>query len=176
MYQRNPLRYPTRNAVRNGLFPPTQWCESNAQSSGTSPHQAKIERQGGIGPASGNGNSSRAAVRTAAPHIIQVFCFIEIGVRIQRRVYRIPMNQILLNSLSAKPTCLPFRFSSARIFPLGLCQKTRYNPHMDLATKLAVFAMHLLEVLFFAGLVGSSVVVIISFIEDGKELFGKDEE
>jgi hypothetical protein len=36
--------------------------------------------------------------------------------------------------------------------------------------------MHLLEVLFFAGLVGSSVVVIISFIEDGKELFGKDEE
>jgi hypothetical protein len=29
-------------------------------------------------------------------------------------------------------------------------------------------------VMFFVGLVGSSVVVIISFIEDGKELFGKD--
>jgi hypothetical protein len=41
---------------------------------------------------------------------------------------------------------------------------------------LAVFAMKLLEVMFFAGLVGSSVVVVISFIEDGKELFGKDEE
>ena len=40
---------------------------------------------------------------------------------------------------------------------------------------LAVFGMHLLEVMFFVGLVGSSVVVIISFIEDGKELFGKDE-
>ena len=34
--------------------------------------------------------------------------------------------------------------------------------------------MHLLEVIFFVGLVGSSIVVIISFIEDGKELFGKD--
>lgn len=40
---------------------------------------------------------------------------------------------------------------------------------------IAVFAMRLLEVLFFVGLAGSSVVVLISFIEDGKELFGKDE-
>jgi hypothetical protein len=35
--------------------------------------------------------------------------------------------------------------------------------------------MHILEIAFFAGLIGSSVVVIISFVEDGKELFGKDE-
>ena len=40
---------------------------------------------------------------------------------------------------------------------------------------VAIFAMRVLEVMFFVGLVGSSVVVIISFIEDGKELFGKDE-
>jgi hypothetical protein len=39
----------------------------------------------------------------------------------------------------------------------------------------AIFAMRLLEVMFFVGLIGSSVVVLISFIEDGKELFGKDE-
>jgi hypothetical protein len=39
---------------------------------------------------------------------------------------------------------------------------------------LALFVMKVLEVMFFVGLVGSSVVVIISFIEDGKELFGKD--
>jgi len=39
---------------------------------------------------------------------------------------------------------------------------------------VAVFAMRLLEVMFFVGLVGSAVVVLISFIEDGKELFGKD--
>jgi hypothetical protein len=41
---------------------------------------------------------------------------------------------------------------------------------------LALFAMRLLEVMFFVGLAGSSVVVLISFFEDGKELFGKDEK
>jgi hypothetical protein len=39
---------------------------------------------------------------------------------------------------------------------------------------VAVFAMRLLEVMFFLGLIGSAVVVLISFVEDGKELFGKD--
>jgi len=41
--------------------------------------------------------------------------------------------------------------------------------------QIAVFGMRLLEVLFFAGLAGSTIVVLISFVEDGKELFGKDE-
>ena len=36
----------------------------------------------------------------------------------------------------------------------------------------AVIAMRVLEVMFFVGLAGSAVVVIISFIEDAKELFG----
>ena len=40
---------------------------------------------------------------------------------------------------------------------------------------LALIAMKVLEVMFFVGLAGSSVVVLISFAEDGKELFGKDE-
>ncbi len=39
---------------------------------------------------------------------------------------------------------------------------------------LATFGMRVLEVLFFLGLAGSAIVVLISFIEDGKELFGKD--
>jgi len=39
---------------------------------------------------------------------------------------------------------------------------------------LAVLAMRLLEGMFFIGLAGSAVVVLISFFEDGKELFGKD--
>jgi hypothetical protein len=39
---------------------------------------------------------------------------------------------------------------------------------------LAVFFMRVLEVMFFVGLVGSAVVVVISFAEDAKELFGKD--
>jgi hypothetical protein len=40
---------------------------------------------------------------------------------------------------------------------------------------LAVLAIRVLEAMFFLGLIGSSVVVLISFVEDGKELFGKDE-
>jgi hypothetical protein len=40
---------------------------------------------------------------------------------------------------------------------------------------LALFAMKVLEAMFFLGLVGSTVVVLISFAEDGKELLGKDE-
>jgi hypothetical protein len=39
---------------------------------------------------------------------------------------------------------------------------------------LIVFVMRIMEAMFFLGLVGSAIVVLISFIEDGKELFGKD--
>jgi hypothetical protein len=39
---------------------------------------------------------------------------------------------------------------------------------------VALIVMRVLEVMFFVGLVGSAIVVVISFIEDGKELFGKD--
>ena len=41
--------------------------------------------------------------------------------------------------------------------------------------QIALIAMKLLELMFFVGLAGSTIVVIISFIEDGKELFGEDE-
>jgi hypothetical protein len=51
------------------------------------------------------------------------------------------------------------------------CLETGYNFPMILAT----LAMRILETMFFVGLTGSSVVVLISFIEDGKELFGEDE-
>jgi hypothetical protein len=43
-----------------------------------------------------------------------------------------------------------------------------------MAMYLAVLAMRVLEVMFFAGLAGSSIVVLISFFEDAKELFGED--
>jgi len=39
---------------------------------------------------------------------------------------------------------------------------------------VAVVAIRLLEAMFFLGMIGSAVVVLISFYEDGKELFGKD--
>jgi len=38
----------------------------------------------------------------------------------------------------------------------------------------AIYFMRLLEIMFFAGLVGSAVVVLFSFVEDFKELFGED--
>jgi hypothetical protein len=59
-----------------------------AQSSGTSPNQANTERQGGIGPASGNGNSSKPADKAAAAHNFQAPDF-QIEGSIQGRVYRI---------------------------------------------------------------------------------------
>jgi hypothetical protein len=39
---------------------------------------------------------------------------------------------------------------------------------------LAILGMHILEIMFFVGLAGSTIVVLISFIEDGKELFGDE--
>jgi hypothetical protein len=41
--------------------------------------------------------------------------------------------------------------------------------------QFAIIAMRVLEVMFFVGLAGSSIVVIISFVEDGKELFSKED-
>lgn len=39
---------------------------------------------------------------------------------------------------------------------------------------LAILIMRLLEVMFFVGLAGAAVVVLISFVEDFKELFGEE--
>ena len=39
---------------------------------------------------------------------------------------------------------------------------------------LATFAIKLLEAMFFVGLAGSAVVVLISFVEDFRELFGEE--
>lgn len=40
---------------------------------------------------------------------------------------------------------------------------------------VAIFAMRVAEVMFFVGLAGSAVVILISFVEDAKELLEKDE-
>ena len=39
---------------------------------------------------------------------------------------------------------------------------------------IAQLAMWVLEAMFFVGLAGSTIVVLISFVEDAKELFGED--
>jgi len=38
---------------------------------------------------------------------------------------------------------------------------------------VALFFMRLIEILFFAGIAGSMIVVVISFIEDIHELLGE---
>jgi hypothetical protein len=40
--------------------------------------------------------------------------------------------------------------------------------------QFAIIVMRVLEVMFFVGLAGSTIVVLISFVEDAKELFGED--
>jgi hypothetical protein len=49
-------------------------------------------------------------------------------------------------------------------------QNRAYNVSMH----VAIFFFRLLEILFFTGLAGSAVVILISFVEDFKELFGED--
>ncbi len=44
------------------------------------------------------------------------------------------------------------------------------------AMPIILFGMRLLEVLFFVGIAGSAIVVVIATWEDMKELFHKDEE
>ena len=39
---------------------------------------------------------------------------------------------------------------------------------------LGLLGMHVLEVMFFVGMAGSAIVVVISFVEDIHELFGED--
>jgi hypothetical protein len=54
--------------------------------------------------------------------------------------------------------------------PFFNAPEKRYN----LCMQIALYTMRFLELLFFAGLAGSAVVVLISFFEDGKELFGDE--
>ena len=39
---------------------------------------------------------------------------------------------------------------------------------------IAVLGMRVIEVLFLVGLAGSAIVILISFVEDAKELVGED--
>jgi hypothetical protein len=84
-----------------------------------------------------------------------------------------PAISILADSRRAGefPRRMADRGSASSEERLRASPETRYNLFM----LLAKLAMDVLEVMFFVGLAGSAVVVLISFIEDGKELVGKDE-
>ena len=64
--------------------------------------------------------------------------------------------------------------TAGKVFRWPALRCTRQNGATIGDMVLARLAMRIFDVLFFAGLAGSIVVVVISFIEDGKELFGKD--
>ena len=68
---------------------------------------------------------------------------------------------------------VPFKAKVCRsdqktIIPLQ--HSPRYNSHV---IAFAQTVMHILVVLFFLGLAGSAVIVVISFIEDLSELLGE---
>jgi len=64
-----------------------------------------------------------------------------------------------------------FPHITASAFPYPFFSFGLYNTRMA----IGIFLMHVLDVIFFVGLAGSSFVVIYSFIEDTVELFEKDE-
>lgn len=45
----------------------------------------------------------------------------------------------------------------------------------NLCMVIATIVIHIMEAMFFLGLAGSTIVVLISFVEDAKELFGDDD-
>jgi hypothetical protein len=136
-------------------------------------------RQAGIGPANGNGNSSRPAERTAAAHNFQAPNF-QNACFILRRVYRIRRRGAASEPRAFSQRSAPrkenrrlrLRFEVAPS-PEKTANKSKKGYNLPML--FAVFAMRLLEIMFFVGLAGSAVVVLISFFEDGKELIGKDE-
>jgi hypothetical protein len=85
----------------------------------------------------------------------------------QSKAYRIKVPD---RSLSQRAPRIEFRCGDRAQMLAHSGPKARYN----LSMVVAIFLMRVLEVMFFVGLVGSAVVVLISFVEDGKELFGKD--
>jgi hypothetical protein len=71
---------------------------------------------------------------------------------------------------------LPQLWQCSQLFPVttGIAGTNRPKTGYNLLMQVAVLAMRVLEVMFFLGLAGSTVVVLISFVEDAKELFGRD--
>jgi hypothetical protein len=55
----------------------------------------------------------------------------------------------------------------------ALASEARRKALQSLRMLIAIFFMRLFEVMFFAGIAGSAVVVVISFIEDFQLLIGE---
>jgi hypothetical protein len=70
------------------------------------------------------------------------------------------------------------RVSAGGLFALTSCEHHSAESELNTGTidsmLLAIFAIRVLELMFFVGLAGSAVVVLISFFEDAKELVGDE--
>jgi len=53
---------------------------------------------------------------------------------------------------------------------LEISKVEEYNREMF----FGLLGMHILEVMFFVGMAGSAIVVVLSFVEDIHELLGED--
>ncbi len=88
-----------------------------------------------------------------------------------------PISPISLSLVASRhPVCVSPRFANwKKLAPSAARAKVndRLWGRIEIMA-FATFAKRVLEVMFFVGLVGSAIVVLISFWEDGKELFGKD--
>src|ERR1035441_9088543 len=119
MDHRKTQRHASRKARRRGRRPPAQAGDRTAQSSGARANQAKTPRQGGMGPASGNGNSSKPAERAAAAHNFQAPEF-QNGGCILRRVYRIGRAPAEKSGEGLMQTAAPQAGKQATIVFMGL--------------------------------------------------------
>lgn len=64
------------------------------------------------------------------------------------------------------------RLHSAELFFENALPENAGKPATICFMTMASLAIRILEWMFFVGMAGSTVVVVISFIEDAKELFG----
>ena len=64
-------------------------------------------------------------------------------------------------------------FYSQQFHPAQFPNPTYNYAHMDTALAIGV---RFVDTLFFIGLIGSSAVVLLSFVEDFSELFSREEE
>jgi hypothetical protein len=96
-------------------------------------------------------------------------------------------SQVAHNSKRERPTEANSTIRAAGANCLGrpVCAPQAHLPGWQIALTrspgytspmLILFGMRLLEVMFFVGIVGSAVVVLITSFEDMYELFGKSEE
>lgn len=69
-------------------------------------------------------------------------------------------------SLTAPPKCFYVFYDSL----IGI-----FRPKITIGgMQLARIGMRILGFLFFSGLIGSAIVVLLSFVEDARELFGEE--